>query len=98
MNTTPSQFAPFAEILREAYATPKPELKDGSAVAVYYSWQFGIGKLAGFALYNTTRAFGPYDGAGYTITEETLNHYGYSAPDMYASRSMDDNGENLCTA
>jgi len=33
--------------------------------------------------------------AGSTVSEQTLNRLGYSAPDMYASRSTDDAGELL---
>jgi len=94
MNATPSPFAPFAEIMRETFATPKPELKDGSAIAVYLGWQSGGIFTQGFALYNLTQPVGIHP-AGSTVSEQTLNRLGYSAPDMYAGRSVDDNGELL---
>jgi len=96
MTTAPSQFAPFAEIMRDGFATPKPELKDGSAIAVYYCWWPAFGKCAGFAQYNLTVPVAEYP-KGATVGIETLNRLGYSAPDMYASRSTDDAGELTCT-
>lgn len=94
MTTAPSLFAPFAQIQRDVFATPKPALKDGSAVAYYKGWQFGFGACKGFALYNLSVPVGIHP-EGSTITEETLNRYGYSAPDIYAGRSTDDTGELL---
>jgi len=87
-------FNDFAQGLREQYATPKPELKDGSEVAVYLGWQSGGIFTQGFALYNLTQPVGIHP-AGSTVSEQTLNRLGYSAPDMYASRSTDDAGELL---
>jgi len=97
MNTATALFNDFAQILRESYPTQesKPELKDGSEVAVYHGWQDGFGVAAGFALYNLTQPVG-INPKGSTVSEQTLNRLGYSAPDMYAGRSTDDNGENLC--
>jgi len=95
MNAIESLFTPFAEILREQYAAPKPEMKDGSAVAYYHGWQDGFGVAAGFALYNLTQPVGIHP-KGSTVSEQTLNRLGYSAPDMYAGRSTDDQNELLC--
>jgi len=97
MTTHQSQLDPVAAIFRETYATPKPELKDGSSVAVYYCWWPAFGKCAGFAQYNLTVPVAEYP-KGATVGIETLNRLGYSAPDMYAHRTTDDAGENLCTA
>jgi hypothetical protein len=93
MHTT-SQLDPVAAIFNEVYASVKPALKDGSEVAVYYGWQPGFGRLSGFALYNLTEPVGIHP-VGSTVSEETLNRYGCSAPDIYASRSVDDSGEIL---
>jgi len=96
MNTPQSQLDPVAAIFRDTYAAPKPELKDGSEVAVYLGWQSGGIFAQGFALYNLTQPVGIHP-AGSTVSEQTLNRYGYTAPDIYASRSTDDTGELTCS-
>lgn len=94
MNTNPSVFEPFAQIMRDTFATKKPAMKDGAEVAVYYGWQQGFGTIAGFPPYNLIQQVGIHP-AGSTVGADTLAEHGYSAPDMYASRSADDNGELL---
>ncbi len=95
MNTLESPMDPVAEIFRTTYAAPKPELKDGSEVAQYLGWQSGGKAHPGFPLFNLTQQVGIYR-IGSTVTEPTLNRLGYTAPDIYSSRSFDDNGEQLC--
>lgn len=92
---SPSQLDPVAEIFREQFGARKPELKDGSQVSVYLGWQSGGKYSAGFALYNLTHPVG-IPPVGSTVSEQTLNAHGYSAPDIYAHRSTDDNGDLLC--
>jgi len=97
MNTTPSQFEPFAQVMREGYA---PALKDGNEVAVFIGMQDGMGVVDAFPLFNLTRQVGIY-GKDSTVSTQTLRTLGYSAPsipapDVYASRTHDDNFEPLC--
>jgi hypothetical protein len=94
-NTLESRMDPVAEIFRTTYAAPKQELKDGSTVAQYLGWNGGGKDHPGFPLFNLTKQIGIYP-VGSTVTEPTLNRLGYTAPDIYASRSFDDNGEPLC--
>jgi len=82
------------QLMKSRAPSQETALKDGSEVAVYHGWQDGFGVAAGFALYNLTQPVGIHP-AGSTVSDQTLNRLGYSAPDMYASRSTDDAGELL---
>jgi len=98
MNTHPSQLDPLAAIFREVFSA---RLKDGNDVAEFAHMQSGMGFREDFPQFNLIASVGAYP-IGATVGVETLARLGYSAPaipsdDIYASRSVDDNLEPLCT-
>jgi len=74
-------FNDFAQGLREQYAATKPELKDGSEVAVFIGNQETIDPHKPMALFNLLEPLGVHP-VGSTVGKETLAKHGYAAPSM----------------